>query len=180
MNVQQQHHINPGIYNAPIQQTLTTNQTNKNNRFSKFISSPEIDSRTPTISLASLNVRGINIRTKFFSILDDLIYKNLSIISFQETRLPEKSGIQLFKEYKQLNKCDYQTYWSFDPQDRSGGVGMIVKAFIAKYIQKVHRLNSRIIAIDFFFPNKKLRVIIAVFKMVEILMICKVVIKKTH
>ena len=53
----------------------------------------------------------------------------------------------------------YKAYWSFDPLDSSGGVGLIVAPFVSKYIQRIHRYKSRFIAIDLFVPGKKLKVI---------------------
>src|SRR5829696_8212340 len=79
-----------------------TNKNQKNNltpsstidnttssRFSTLQSSPSLEDSTNTISIASINVRGINSTTKFECILEDLINKPLSIIGLQETKISE-------------------------------------------------------------------------------------------
>src|SRR3954453_4743445 len=70
------------------------NDTNINNnnfpadlsRFATTQTSPSLENFTNTVSIASINVRGINDPIKFKTILEDLTGRFLSIISLQETK----------------------------------------------------------------------------------------------
>src|SRR5437660_4744837 len=132
-----------------------------NPRFSPSQNSPCLNDSSHTISFASLNVRGINDSCKFDDILDDLINEQFSVIGLQETKLKESNAAFMFRSFVSSHYPDnrYNAYWSFNPLDSSGGVGLIVAPFISKYIQKIHRYNSRFIAIDLFLPSKKLKII---------------------
>src|SRR5215207_5395783 len=72
------------------------NNNNNNSRFSTLETSPYLSDTSNMITLASLNVRGINTNTKFDSILEDLIDRKLSIIGLQETKLSEERAHSLF------------------------------------------------------------------------------------
>jgi hypothetical protein len=130
-------------------------------RFAPFQSSPSMQDTSSTISFGSLNVRGLNVRSKFDSILDDLFDASISVVALQETRLFEANASAMFHQYCASTKSNlsYRAYWSFDPIDRSGGVGLLVSSFVSKYVQKVHRFHSRFIAIDLFLPAKKIKII---------------------
>ncbi len=146
------------------------NKTNKNklsnstptpSRFATLQSSPSLEDSTNTISVASINVRGINNSTKFESILEDLINKPLSIIGIQETKISEIAATTRFKELtKRFSAAAlYKSYWDFDNNDRAAGVGLIIAEYISKYVQRIHRHEGRFIAIDLFLPGKKLKII---------------------
>src|SRR2546421_8423332 len=132
-----------------------------NPRFSPSQNSPCLNDSSHTISFASLNVRGINNPCKFDDILDDFINDKLSVIGLQETKLKESNADFMFQSFISSHHPNdrYKAYWSFNPLDSSGGVGLIVAPFVSKYIQRIHRHKSRFIAIDLFFPSKKLKVI---------------------
>src|SRR3989337_2896335 len=66
-------------------------------RFSSLHSSPYLQDSSRMISFASLNVRGINNTTKFASIMDDLMDRNLSIIGLQETKCAERNASANFR-----------------------------------------------------------------------------------
>jgi len=67
----------------------------------------------------------------------------------------ERTGSALFKEYLMSHpSCDYRAYWSYNPNDRAGGVGIFLKEFVSKYVQRVYRFNARAIAIDLFLSTK--------------------------
>src|SRR3989337_1881341 len=61
-------------------------------RFSSLHSSPYLQDSSRIVSFASLNVRGINNTTKFASIMDDLINRNISVIGLQETKCAERNA----------------------------------------------------------------------------------------
>src|SRR4051794_8752681 len=71
----------------------STNANNNNNisadplRFAAKQSSPSLEDFTNTISIASVNVRGINDPTKFEIILEDLTGRSLLVISLQKTKM---------------------------------------------------------------------------------------------
>src|SRR3989440_6100162 len=150
--------------NVPLNNNNNNNNNdihNNNSRFSSLETSPYLSDTSNMITLASLNVRGINTNTKFDNILEDLIGRQLSVIGLQETKLSEDRARSLFTA---LNKrtsslSSYNAYWSFDPQDRAAGVGLIIASFISKYVQRVHRHKGRFIAIDLLLPAKKLKFI---------------------
>src|ERR1044072_7980411 len=130
-------------------------------RFSNLNSSPSLEDITNTVSIASINVRGINNSTKFESILEDLTTRSLSIIGLQETKLNETGAIAHFKEFSARNTAakGYRAYWDFNTQDRAAGVSLVIASYISKYVQRVHRKSGRFIAIDIYLPGKKLKII---------------------
>ena len=132
-----------------------------NNRFSSLDSSPCLSDISNTVSIASLNVRGINNNTKFDAILEDLLDRSLSVIGLQETKISEVRASSHFKDLATRNRvaATYKNYWDFHDSDRAAGVGIIIAPFISKFVQKVHRHSGRFIAVDLYLPNKKLKFI---------------------
>src|SRR5947208_15573611 len=111
---------------------------NNANRFSPKQNSPRLNDTSNTISLASLNVQGINDICKFDDILDDLIIENISVIGLQETRLKELNASSMFNNFisSHHHNLRYKDYWSFDTRDSAGGVCLIISPFISKYVQR--------------------------------------------
>src|SRR5436305_6455254 len=141
---------------------LATNPINStNSKFATIQSSPSLEDSTNTVSIASLNVRGISSSTKFDTILEDLMRRSFSAIGLQETKIKESTGTSLYKNFskRSTNAHLFKTYWDFDPSDASAGVGLIIASYISKYVQRIHRKNGRFIAIDLFLPAKKLKII---------------------
>src|SRR5256714_1019948 len=110
------------------------NDNNNNLRFSSLDTSPYLSDTSNMITLASLNVRGINTNTKFDTILEDLTDRQLSVIGLQETKLSEDRARSLFTAFNKRTSSlsSYSAYWSFDPQDRAAGVGLIIASSISK------------------------------------------------
>src|SRR3954471_8908927 len=112
---------------------LATNSNNSiDSRFDTIQSSPSLEDSTNTVSIASLNVRGISSSTKFDTILEDLMRRFFSAVGLQETKIKESTGISL---YKSLSKRSadanlYKTYWDFNLSDTSAGVGLIIASYI--------------------------------------------------
>ena len=166
-NNNQTNTINNNI-NQKIQKNIVPNinhpfdvPSQSQSRFSTSQSSPCLSDTSNTISFATMNVRGINIQSKFDSILSDFIDSNISVMGFQETRLKERSADINFKLFLQTHSPlhRYRAYWSFDTADPCGGVGLIIAPFVSQYVQRIHRFRSRFIAIDLYLPAKKLKVI---------------------
>ena len=153
-------HINT-IVSAPDNSNNNNNNQNINNRFSSLDSSPCLSDISNTVSIASLNVRGINNNTKFDAILEDLLDRFLSVIGLQETKISEVRASSHFKDLATRNRvaATYKNYWDFHISDRAAGVGIIIAPFISKFVQKVHRHSGRFIAVDLYLPNKKLKLI---------------------
>src|SRR3954447_22714420 len=97
------------------------NDTNKNNnnntsadplRFAATQSSPSLEDFTNTISIASINVRGINDPIKFESILEDLTGQSLSIIGLQETKTKTNSADACFHNFikRNVQASKYKAY----------------------------------------------------------------------
>jgi len=109
-------------------------------RFAASQSSPCLSDTSHTISFATMNVRGINIQSKFDSILTDFIDSNVSVLGFQETRLKERSANINFKLFLQTHSPinRYRAYWSFDTTDPCGGVGLVIAPFVSQYVQRIH------------------------------------------
>src|SRR2546423_7134607 len=139
---------------------INSNNSTKS-RFATIQSSPSLEDFTNTVSIASLNVRGISSSTKFDTILEDLMRHSFSAVGLQETKIKESTGISLYKNFskRSTNANLYKTYWNFDPSDASAGVGLIIASYISKYVQRIHCKNGRFIAIDLFLPAKKLKII---------------------
>ena len=106
-NINSGAHVTPS---SPLVQTTTA-------RFASSQSSPSLDDISHTISVATLNVRGLNDVTKFDGIMDDLFDKNLSIIGLTETLLNETSATCMFKNRCALRSSDfpYRAYWDYNP-----------------------------------------------------------------
>src|SRR5256885_16895640 len=99
---------------------LATNPNNSiNSRFATIQSSPSLENSTNTVSIASLNVRGISSPTKFDTIFEDLMHRSFSAIGLQETKIKEITGISLYKDLskRSANAHLFKTYWDFDPLD---------------------------------------------------------------
>src|SRR3954454_3111228 len=144
-----------------------TNSNNNNNnsadslRFAATQSSPSLEDFTNTISIASINARGINDPIKFESILEDLTGRSLSVIGLQETKIKTNSAEACFHNFTKRNvqMSNYKAYWDYNPQDKAAGVGLLIASYISKYVQRIHRKDGRFIAIDLFLPAKKLKII---------------------
>src|SRR5438874_307964 len=122
---------------------LAINPNNSiNSRFATIQSSPSLEDSTNTVSIASLNVRGISSSTKFDTILEDLMRRSFSAIGLQETKIKESTGISLYKNFskRSANAHLFKTYWDFDPLDASAGVSLIIASYISKYVQRIHRM----------------------------------------
>jgi exonuclease III len=132
-----------------------------NSRFASIDSSPSLEDTSNTISFATLNVRCLTNPSKFDAILEDLTGDSISIIGLQETRLKESAAIPLFKNFwvKRIKEFDYIAKWDFNHLDSHSGVALIIKANIAKYIQKVHKHKGRFIAVDLLLSCRKLKII---------------------
>src|SRR5271156_4937832 len=129
-------------------------------RFAPALSSPSLECSDNLISFASLNVCGISVVSKFHSLLQDFESHNLSVVALQETKVSELTGSShLNSFYPPASTPGYRAFWSFDPADRCGGVGFLLRSFVFKYVQHVHRLGSRFIAVDLFFPSRKLKIV---------------------
>ena len=129
--------------------------------YAPSITSPALSDTSFTISFASLNVQGINSPSKFESILQDCYNEHFSIIGFQETKLNKNAANIMFKQFNASlqNTFLYRAYWAFNSSDWAGGVCLILSSFVAKYVQKIHRISSRFIAADLYLPAKKLKII---------------------
>src|SRR5436309_768035 len=75
---------------------LANNPNNPtNSRFATIQSSPSLEDFTNTVSIASLNVRGISSSTIF----EDLMRCSFSAIGLQKTKIKESTGISLYKNF---------------------------------------------------------------------------------
>src|SRR5271156_5875184 len=181
MNVQPSVNIDPGGSSLSLISSLphnTTSLTQFNNNLhnnniklkntkkiltsSRFVPSqfsPDLQSSDQLISFASLNVRGISVSSKFDSLLQDFTFKNLSVVALQETRIQEVTGSLMLQDFRSSFRSDYHAFWSFDSSDSSGGVGFLLRNFVFKHVQRVHRYGSRFIAVDLFFSAKKIKLV---------------------
>src|SRR3954453_3685686 len=167
--LQNQHNTNDtNRTNEDIINDTNINNNNINNnisadplRFAATQSSPSLEDFTNTISVASINVRGINDPIKFESILEDLTGRSLSVISLQETKIKTNSAEACFRNFTKRNvqTFNYKAYWDYNPQDKAAGVGLLIASYISKYVQRIHRKDSRFIAIDLFLSAKKIKII---------------------
>ena len=83
-----------------------------NPRFAALHSSPALIDTSNTISIATLNVRGINKPSKFDALFDDIFDASLSIVGLQETKLSADSGTAMFKDHVS-RYCYTFTYRAF-------------------------------------------------------------------
>ena len=144
MIVQPSLNINPGGSLVPQPSFSTNNyslqQTSKNSkntkksfssRFAPSQLSPEFNtSHLPLISVATLNVRGLNIQSKFDSLFQDFLAYNISIIGLQETRLTESNGSFYLKTFNSFHNTSLHAFWSYDSTDSHGGVGILLHPFV--------------------------------------------------
>src|SRR5277367_2297040 len=184
MIIQPTTNIDPGGSSSSVPPVAFSNNNNNNSinpniklknpknisvssRFASSQLSPELAYSDQLISLATLNVRGLSVASKFNSLLQDLTSYDISFIGLQETRLREQTGFEHFKSFRSSVSSDYDAYWSYDPADPCGGVGVVLKKFASKYVHIVHRgdiqsdnrFRSRFIAVDLFLPSRKLKII---------------------
>ena len=161
-NNDRNNNINP-LYNHQNINTppITSSSPNNTAKFASTHSSPSLEDTSNTISVATQNVRGINNITKFDGIMDDFFQKDISIFGLTETMLTSQSGEIMFKNYITTwnTSFTHRAYWDYNPFDRNSGVGIVLKSFVAKYVQKITRHQGRYIAVDLFLPARKLRII---------------------
>src|SRR3954451_18296458 len=115
-----------------INDTNSNNNNNNNSadslRFAATQSSPSLEDFTNTISIASINTRGINDPIKFESILEDLTGRSLSVIGLQQTKIKTNSAEACFRNFTKRNSqmSNYKAYWDYNPQDKAAGVGLLI------------------------------------------------------
>ena len=111
-----------------------------------------IRSLPPTaISIASLNVNGMVDTNKQLHLLTTLQQRHYTFIGIQDTRLTTSQSTHNFKYNK-----DYDFWHS--PRSSSNictGVGILIHKDYSKYVQKVYKINPRVIFVDLYFPGKK-------------------------
>src|SRR5277367_1794207 len=160
--------ISPSSSSSFINNNLSNNSNIKlknpknisfSSRFAPLQSSPELDASDFLISIATLNVRGLSVSSKFDSLIQDFALKNLSIIGLQETRLSEASGVSLFRSFCSAFSYKYKSYWAHDPADPCAGVGFVLRDFVSSYVQRIQSHGGRCIVLDLFFPCQKLRLV---------------------
>src|SRR3954462_12856518 len=164
LQIQQNNKDNNNVHNNNNNKNTNINNNNfpaDPSRFAATQSSPSLENFTNTISIASINVRGINDPIKFKTILEDLTERSLSIIGLQETKTKTNSADACFHNFVKRNvqASKYKAYWDFNLQDKAAGVGLLIASYISKYVQRIHRKDSRFIAIDLLLPAKKLKII---------------------
>src|SRR5271156_1549010 len=101
--------VNPNI------KLKNTKNISISSRFASSQLSPELDYSDQLISLATLNVRGLSVTSKFNSFLQDLTPYDISFIGLQETRLREQTGFEHFKSFRSSfssssSSSDYDAY----------------------------------------------------------------------
>src|SRR4051794_14085425 len=85
----------PGI---PLSSPMITQTSHTRTKFTTSQSFPSLDDTSHTISMVSLNVKGLaSSVSKFDAIIDDLFNKDISIIGLQETHITDQSANILFK-----------------------------------------------------------------------------------
>src|SRR5271170_1789712 len=94
--------LNPTIKNK------NTKNISVSSRFASSQLSPELAYSDQLISLATLNVRGLSVASKFNSLLLDLTSYDISFIGLQETRLREQTGSEHFKSFRSSFSSDYE------------------------------------------------------------------------
>src|SRR5437764_14397043 len=95
--------LNP-IVSIPDNFNINNNNSNINDKFSSLDSSPCLSDHSNTISIASLNVRGINNNTNFDAILEDQLDRSFSIIVLQETKITEARDTSHFIDLTTRNR----------------------------------------------------------------------------
>src|SRR6266480_7221499 len=107
---------NSGVQPSPSSLLVQTTTA----RFASSQSSPSLDNCSQTISVATLNVRGINDITKFDGIMDDIFNKNLSVIGLTETLINETSATCRFKNRCALSNSNFpsRAYCASHTHDR--------------------------------------------------------------
>src|SRR5271156_4631166 len=181
MNVQPSVNIDPGGSSLSLISSLphnTTSLTQFNNnlhnnniklkntkkifsssRFASSQSSPDLQSSDQLISIASLNVRGISISSKFDSLLQDFTSKHLSVVALQESRIQDVTGSLMLQDFRSSCHSDYHAFWSYDSSDSCGGVGFLLRHFVFKHVQRVQHSGSRFIAVNLFFSARKIKLV---------------------
>src|SRR5436190_11881633 len=148
-------------FKSPLNTHSLNTQTNGPSPFASSFSSPSLEDDSTMLSLATLNLKGYKDTTKFSSVLSDIQHKNLTLVGLTETHMPAATASILFREFwaTQTSRSPYTAFWDYNSKDKSSGVGLLVHHSLGTFVQKIVQYAGRYIAIDFFLPERKIRVI---------------------
>ena len=122
-------------------------------------SSPINPHTNNTIKIGTHNIRGINTAHEQMIFSHYLETHNFDIIGISETKFKESATNFAFKE-----QSTYKCFWSSnDLEPRGTGVGLLIKKDIAKHIQKVFRLDGRLLSVTLLLKGKRRILIIQVY-----------------
>src|SRR6266498_120223 len=122
-----------------------------------------------TLNIATFNINSLNNPLKKVDLLNllsrdnprstDRLNLNVDILSLIDTRLPM---INASYELNQLS--NYSAYWNpLSASASSGGVGLIIRKTISKYVQKVTHWKDRILHADLYMAGRRCIKIISVY-----------------
>ena len=108
------------------------------------------------ITIGTLNVNGLNNPYTQECFIQSLLFINTDILGLSDTKLPSQNAAHLINTLP-----GYKSFWNpKQHSSQSGGVGLMFKAHVAKYVQKVSYWRDRIIIADLYFPgNNHVKVI---------------------
>ncbi|RIA84611.1 Endonuclease/exonuclease/phosphatase [Glomus cerebriforme] len=134
------------------------NNNNKNINKSNNISSPPLppSPSTPTFRIMTLNVQGLNSKTKQHQLSYMIDLHHISILGLSETKLSNRVAPYIFKK-----SSNYKLYsHNLDNNINGAGVGLLLSKEMDKYVHKHEAYKGRIIYVNLYMKGHiKLRII---------------------
>lgn len=143
---------NNTLYNIPISPKL------KDLYIDQLTSSYEQLSPSQNLSIATFNVKGLNDQNKFDDLMSLASQQHMDILCLTETRITPITGSAYSKR---IRSSDYNIYWSCDLSALAyAGVRILLHKSLSKFVQKVDRINNRILVVTLYIKgNIKLDII---------------------
>jgi exonuclease III/ribonuclease HI len=108
------------------------------------------------ITVATHNVAGLSSYTKQTQLLQSLIDMHIDVIGITDTRIKSNHNKHIYKRNN-----NYTSWWCDSTHANTGGVGILISNKMNKFVQKVEKWKDRVIYVDIFTTQHKLRVITA-------------------
>ena len=129
--------------NKKQKESSNSNQENDNKELS------------PTLTISTHNVRGVNKLTKQNNILEEMKEKKIDILGISETKLPQAVTKHVFKDNPK-----YKCFASSNEDKHIGGeVAIILTKELEKHIEHITKVDGHIIALHMLFKKSKVYII---------------------
>src|SRR5579871_4734631 len=104
-----------------------------------------------TFRITTLNVRGLNNKSKQTLLIDHMEEYNIQIMGVSETNLSEKTSKLIYDR----NRIYHAYFAADDEQSRGAGVGIIITKQYNKYVRKCNSYKGRAVYIDLYIRGRQ-------------------------